>query len=75
VIDASLRLVRAYVATRSLDGQSAFFHGSVREYVYARLEPSLKAELHERAAAWYKREKEIKEAEYHLAAAENALGF
>jgi hypothetical protein len=35
----------------------------------------LKAELHERAAAWYKREKEIKEAEYHLAAAENALGF
>lgn len=75
VMDASLRLVRAYVATRSLDGQSAFFHGSVRDYIYARLEPEYKSELHERAALWYRRHKQLDEAEYHLTAAEKALTF
>jgi len=75
VMDASLRLVRAYVATRSLDGESAFFHGTVKDYVYARLEPEHKAELHARAASWYKRHKLLKEAEYHLNAAEKALTF
>lgn len=75
VMDASIRLVRSYVATRSLDGQSAFFHGSVRDYVYSRLEPEFKSELHERAALWYKRHKQLEEAEYHLAAAEKALDF
>lgn len=73
VIDASLRLVQSYVATRSLDDESAFFHGSVRDYVYSRLEPEYRSELHERAAVWYKRHKQVKESEYHLVAAENAL--
>lgn len=73
VMDASLRLVRSYVATRSLDGESAFFHGSVRDYIYSRLEPHYKSELHERAAVWYKRYKQVKESEHHLAAAEKAL--
>lgn len=73
VMDASLRLVRSYVATRSLDGESAFFHGSVRDYIYSRLEPTYKADLHERAAAWYKRHKQVTEAEHHLTAAEKAL--
>lgn len=65
VLDASLRLVRAYVATRSLDGQSAFFHNSVKEYVYDRLSPQRRHELHERAALWFKRNKHPKEAAYH----------
>lgn len=75
VMDASLRLVRSYVATRSLEGDSALFHGSVRDYIYARLEPEKKSELHERAAAWYKRHKQHDEAEYHLAASETAFDF
>ena len=75
VMDASLRLVSAYVATRSLDGESAFFHGTVKDYVYTRLEPEQKSELHERAATWYKRNGRSDEAEYHLEAAEAALTY
>lgn len=65
VLDASLRLVRAYVATRSLDGQSAFFHNSVRDYVYDRLSPERRHYLHGRAALWFKRTKNRREADYH----------
>lgn len=75
VLDASLRLVRSYVATRSLEGDSALFHGTVRDYIHARLEPEKKSELHERAATWYKRHKQHDEAEYHLAASEAAFDF
>lgn len=65
VLDASLRLVRGYVATRSLDGQSAFFHTSVRDYVYDRLTPERRGQLHERAALWFKRAGNRQEAKYH----------
>ena len=65
VVDASLRLVRAYVATRSRDGQSAFFHNSVRDYVYERLRPDQRRELHARAALWFSRQKNRDEADYH----------
>lgn len=72
VIDAGMRLVRAYVATRSLDGEGAFFHASVRDYVYSRLEPERKAELHRRAARWYEQGDDGREAEHHLAAASSS---
>lgn len=75
VVDVSLRLVRAYVATRSLEGDSALFHGTVRDYVYSRLEPEKKSELHERAAVWYQRNDQHSEAEYHVAASEAAFNF
>lgn len=65
VLDASLRLERAYVATRSAQGDTAFFHGSVRDYVYARLDPSRRAELHARAAQWYRDAGHADEAAYH----------
>jgi ATP/maltotriose-dependent transcriptional regulator MalT len=65
VLDASLRLVRAHVATRSADGRCAFFHASVRDYVYDRLPPVRRAELHPRAAAWLHANGEGTEAKYH----------
>lgn len=75
VMDASLRLVRSYVATRSLEGDSALFHGTVRDYIYARLEPEKKSELHERAATWYRRNRDLGEADHHVNAAEAAFDF
>lgn len=69
VLDAGTRLVRAYVATRSLDGDGAFFHASVREYVYRRLAPGLRTRLHSRAAEWYERAGDAREAAYHRRAA------
>jgi ATP/maltotriose-dependent transcriptional regulator MalT len=65
VIDAGIRLVRAYVATRSLDGEGAFFHASVRDYVYERLDTGRKSLLHTRASLWYERSGDEREAEYH----------
>lgn len=65
ILDASLRLVRTYVATRSRAGDSAFFHASVRNYVYSRLEPARRAELHVRAAEWYKRKRKSADASNH----------
>lgn len=65
VLDASLRLVRSYVATRSRAGDSAFFHASVRDYVYSRLDPDRRADLHARAAEWYKRKRKPAEAAQH----------
>lgn len=52
VRDASLRLIRAYIATRGRDGDVAFFHNSVRDYVYDRLSLEERRTLHERAAIW-----------------------
>lgn len=65
VQDASLRLVRSYVATRSRQGVSAFFHGSVRDYVYERLDPDTRSALHLRAAAWFHRLGDDDETAYH----------
>lgn len=53
VQDASRRLVRVYIATRGRDGNCSFFHTSVRDFVYARLAPARRGQLHERAARWY----------------------
>lgn len=63
--DASSRFVRAYVATRSRGGDVAFFHNSVRDYLYNRIDAARRAELHQRAAAWYRRKDNRKEATYH----------
>jgi ATP/maltotriose-dependent transcriptional regulator MalT len=65
VQDASQRLVRSYVATRSRQGLSTFFHGSVRDYVYERLDPEVRAGLHLRAAAWFHRLGDDRETAYH----------
>lgn len=70
VLDAGLRLARAYVATRRIDGEGAFFHASVRDYVYARLDPATRARLHERAARWYERVGDAGEAAHHRAQAD-----
>ncbi len=72
VLDASLRLVRAHAATRSRDGHCAFFHASVREYVYDRLSPEQRATLHPRAAAWFAAAGEREEAAYHREQAQRA---
>lgn len=72
VQDTSSRLVRAYVATRSRGGDVAFFHGSVRAYVYARLDRAARVALHERAAEWYRRKGEAEGARYHRQLAEEA---
>lgn len=69
VQDASMRLVRSYLATRGRGGDVAFFHNSVRDYVYVRVDPELRAELHGRAAQWYHRQHQPREAEYHERAA------
>jgi hypothetical protein len=69
VLDAALRLVRGHVATRSRGGDTAFFHASVREYVYDRLSPEQRATLHARAAGWFESHRQAEEAEYHDAAA------
>lgn len=65
VMDSSMRLVRSYMATRNREGSSAFFHNSVREFIYDRIDPSLRSELHERAAQWFERASNPKESAYH----------
>lgn len=70
IIDASLRLVRSYVATRNRDGDSAFFHHTVREFVYSRIEPDRRRELHRRAAQWFEMNGDEREARYHRSRAE-----
>lgn len=72
VQDASLRLVRSYVATRSRSGDVAFFHHSVRDYVYARLSPKRRVDLHDRAALWYERREQKSEANWHRNQVERA---
>ncbi len=66
VLDASFRLVRCYAATRNRDGDSAFFHQSVRDYVYDRIETVTKATYHTRAAEWFTKNGSRDEARYHL---------
>ena len=69
VLDTSRRLIRCYLATRSHDGQVAFFHAGVHGYVYARLAPEDRAALHERAAEWFRRQGDRREAHHHQALA------
>lgn len=69
VQDTSRRLVRAYIASRSRAGDVAFFHNSVREYVYDRLPRERRRELHERASSWYRRNGLDEQADVHAAAA------
>lgn len=75
IVDASLRFVRSYAATRSRTGDCAFFHGTLRDYVYERLESEKRAELHERAAKWYERNGQKTEASYHKRQAERLEAF
>jgi ATP/maltotriose-dependent transcriptional regulator MalT len=72
VLDASLRLVRAHAATRSRDGDTAFFHASVRDYVYDRLSPEQLATLHPRAAEWFDAIGQPEDAAYHREQARGA---
>ena len=69
VQDASRRLVRSYVATRSARGAIALVHSIVRTYVYDRLDEDERKRLHLRAAAWYHRSGDAAETRYHRAAA------
>jgi ATP/maltotriose-dependent transcriptional regulator MalT len=71
VKDASRRLVQGYVATRSREGGVAFFHTSVRDYVYARLDGAYRAELHLRAAQWCRAQANLDDYRYHLQASES----
>ncbi len=61
----SARLVRAYVATRGRSGDVAFFHNSVRDFVYSRLDEATRRGFHDRAAAWYRRKDATKESTWH----------
>jgi ATP/maltotriose-dependent transcriptional regulator MalT len=70
VADASRYFVRFHVATRSRDGDVAFFHASVRDYIYARLDDGKRQQLHRRAADWYDRVGNLDEATYHEQMAE-----
>jgi ATP/maltotriose-dependent transcriptional regulator MalT len=72
VLDASQRLLRAHVATRSRDGDCGFFHASVREYIYDRIPSSQRVVLHTRAAAWFTQAGQAEEAKYHRAQAKAA---
>jgi ATP/maltotriose-dependent transcriptional regulator MalT len=65
VRDASHKLVRAHAATRSLQGEGAFFHASVRDYVYDHLGPERRRELHANAARWFESVGRLDEAAYH----------
>jgi ATP/maltotriose-dependent transcriptional regulator MalT len=71
VQDASRRLVRRHLATRSRNGDVAFFHGSVREHFYARLTPESRRAIHERAAEWYRGVANRGEAAHHARAAKS----
>jgi len=70
VADVSRRLVRFHIATRSRQGQVAFIHASVQDYVYRRLGPARAAELHRRAAQCFRAEGEADESAYHQRLAE-----
>jgi hypothetical protein len=65
VQDTSRRLVRQHLATRSRAGDVAFFHATVRDYVYARLDADERSALHMRAASWFRQQGAASEASYH----------
>jgi ATP/maltotriose-dependent transcriptional regulator MalT len=69
VRDISRRFVTSHLATRSRAGDVAFFHASVREYFYSRLDEPLRMQLHNRAAEWYDHHELTDEAAYHRRAA------
>lgn len=73
IVDASMRLSRLYVATRSKEGDTAFFHASVRDYIYGGIDAVERSQLHERAASWYDRSDRSDEADYHRHQAEAAF--
>ncbi|MFN2626416.1 MAG: AAA family ATPase, partial [Mycobacteriales bacterium] len=74
VRDASHRLVRVHAATRSRDGDCAFFHSSVRDFIYERLPLRRRADLHAAAARWFAASGNAAEARFHEQAALNAGG-
>lgn len=65
VQDATVRFVRAYIASRGRAGDVAFFNVSVRNYAYDRLPLTERAALHARAALWYERQGDLAEAMWH----------
>ncbi len=65
VRDTSARLIRAYVATRGRSGDVAFFHNSVRDFVYTRLDADSRRVFHLRAGEWYRRAGATKESTWH----------
>jgi len=65
VEDASRRLVRRHLASRSRAGDVAFFHASIRQYFYERLTPGRRADMHRRAADWYDDHDATAEARHH----------
>lgn len=65
VADVSRRLVRFHVASRSRQGDVAFIHTTVQDYVYRRLSPARQAELHGRAAEWFRGAGDQDEAAHH----------
>ena len=69
VQDASRRLLRSYVATRSARGDNAFIHSMVRNYVYDRLDVDRRRTLHLRAAAWFHRLGDDEETSHHRTSA------
>jgi ATP/maltotriose-dependent transcriptional regulator MalT len=71
--DISRRLVRYHVALRSRGGDVAFVHTSIRDYVYQRLSPDRRRQLHARAVEWYESRGATTEAAYHEARARESL--
>jgi ATP/maltotriose-dependent transcriptional regulator MalT len=69
VRDTSRRFVTAHLATRSRNGDVAFFHASVREYFYNRLDEPRRSQLHQRAANWFETHGFPDEARHHRTAA------
>jgi ATP/maltotriose-dependent transcriptional regulator MalT len=74
VQDASLRLVRVHIATRNRQGDCSFFHTSVRDYVYSRLDGERRVQLHHLATQWYEAQKLPDNAQVHRTLAERAAG-
>ena len=65
VRDTRRRLVRYHVASRGRQGDVAFFHGTVRDYIYAHLDDDTRQALHGRAAEWFDDAGQPDEAAYH----------
>jgi hypothetical protein len=72
VVDTSRGLVGTHLASRSRQGGIALLCEVLREYVYQRLAPELRAELHGRAADWYRGHSQPEEAAHHAALADTS---
>jgi ATP/maltotriose-dependent transcriptional regulator MalT len=75
VLDTSRRLIRHYLATRARDGEVAFFHDTVREFVQSRLSPEQRSSFHRRAALWFERTGDPDEAAHHAEQASESVGI